>query len=218
MKYIFLILSLFLFVSGYDRNKVYKYAEKHWNHYNPKYYNYNLMTGDCANFVSQCIIAGGINLKKICPNEAYGVGGTVPNEVNLGNCLKRNGWTVSSTVPKNFDKGDVVIYPGHAVIAISGYPKVTVAGHNKDRFGDLATYRTGATYYHYNDGKSRPSTDNPQSDTSCKKTCLNKRCVKDVANDVVNGKFGSGDVRIRRLRLLGCDYRLVQDEVNKMFN
>ena len=47
------------------------------------------MGGDCANFVSQCLIAGGIDFKKIGRDVAYGVGGTVPNEVNLGNRLKK---------------------------------------------------------------------------------------------------------------------------------
>ena len=45
-----------------------------------------------------------------------------------------------------------------------------------------------------------------------------KRCVSDVAKDVVEGKYGSGDTRIRKLRIEGCNYRLVQDKVNKMFS
>ena len=218
MKYIILILSIFLFVSAYDREKVYKYAEKYWKNYNKNYYNYNPMGGDCANFVSQCLIAGGIDFKKICRDVAYGVGGTVPNEVNLGNCLKKNGWTVSNQVPRNFAKGDVVIYPGHAVIAISGYPHVTVAAHNIDRFGDPATYRTGATYYHYNGPSTEGTTKPVNPGKDCIKTCLIKRCVSDVAKDVVEGKYGSGETRIRKLRIEGCNYRLVQDEVNKMFS
>ena len=42
----------------YDRNKVVEYAEKWAYSINPKYYNFNLIGGDCTSFVSQCIFAG----------------------------------------------------------------------------------------------------------------------------------------------------------------
>lgn len=35
------------------------YAAKYWSSYNPAYPNYNPCGGDCANFVSQCLRAGG---------------------------------------------------------------------------------------------------------------------------------------------------------------
>lgn len=42
----------------YDRLAVIAYAEKWAMSRNPKYYNYNLLGGDCTNFASQCLFAG----------------------------------------------------------------------------------------------------------------------------------------------------------------
>ena len=42
----------------YNRQKVYEYAKKWAYGRNPKYYNYDLIGGDCTNFISQCIYAG----------------------------------------------------------------------------------------------------------------------------------------------------------------
>lgn len=42
----------------YNRQKVYEYAKKWAYKRNPKYYNYDLIGGDCTNFVSQCIFSG----------------------------------------------------------------------------------------------------------------------------------------------------------------
>lgn len=42
----------------YNRNPVVEYARKWAYSRNPKYYNFELIGGDCTNFVSQCIYAG----------------------------------------------------------------------------------------------------------------------------------------------------------------
>ncbi len=42
----------------YNREAVYEYAKKWAYGRNPKYYNFDLVGGDCTNFVSQCIYAG----------------------------------------------------------------------------------------------------------------------------------------------------------------
>lgn len=42
----------------YNKQKVYEYAKKWAFGRNPKYYNFDLVGGDCTNFVSQCIFAG----------------------------------------------------------------------------------------------------------------------------------------------------------------
>ncbi len=39
-----------------------EYAKKWAFSFNPNYYNFSLIGGDCTNFVSQCIHAGGINM------------------------------------------------------------------------------------------------------------------------------------------------------------
>lgn len=42
----------------YNRKAVYEYAKKWAYSRNPKYYDYELIGGDCTNFASQCIFAG----------------------------------------------------------------------------------------------------------------------------------------------------------------
>ncbi|MBE6844065.1 MAG: hypothetical protein E7510_14810, partial [Ruminococcus sp.] len=46
--------------AGYNVNAAVDYAKKYWNNYNPDYPNCNSIGGDCANFVSQCLYAGGL--------------------------------------------------------------------------------------------------------------------------------------------------------------
>lgn len=42
----------------YNRNKAVEYAKKYVYAYNPTYYNFSSIGGDCTNFVSQCVLAG----------------------------------------------------------------------------------------------------------------------------------------------------------------
>lgn len=42
----------------YNQNKAIEYARKWAYSRNPKYYNFDLIGGDCTNFVSQCIFEG----------------------------------------------------------------------------------------------------------------------------------------------------------------
>ena len=131
-------------------------------------------------------------------------GGTVPNEVNLANCLKKNGWTSTTYAPTNFQKGDVVTYsnPGHAVIAVQGYPDILIAAHSDNRYGVSVNYRPGGVYYHYNGGSSvTPET----PDDGCVKTCNPKRCVSDVAKEVIAGKYGCGEERVQKLSIPAPD-------------
>ena len=46
----------------YDRIKAVEYAKKYAFNYNPDYYNFTNIGGDCTNFVSQCLYAGGIKM------------------------------------------------------------------------------------------------------------------------------------------------------------
>jgi len=45
----------------YTPLKAVQYANKWWNKRNPKFQSYG--SSDCANYVSQCLIAGGLNLR-----------------------------------------------------------------------------------------------------------------------------------------------------------
>ncbi|MFI0264137.1 amidase domain-containing protein [Streptomyces sp. NPDC017056] len=45
--------------SGYDYAAMAAYSEKYWRNYNPEYRKYNAAGGDCTNFLSQALKAGG---------------------------------------------------------------------------------------------------------------------------------------------------------------
>jgi hypothetical protein len=45
--------------NGYDYTAMAAYAQKYWNHYNPAYRQFNGAGGDCTNFISQSLKAGG---------------------------------------------------------------------------------------------------------------------------------------------------------------
>ena len=49
-------------MSMYSRQKAIEYAYEFWNKRNPKFYNFDSLGGDCTNFVSQCVIYGGIKM------------------------------------------------------------------------------------------------------------------------------------------------------------
>lgn len=59
----FLISDSEVFSSGtYNAALAANYAKTWWNSYNPEYTNYDAINqGDCTNFVSQCLYAGGMN-------------------------------------------------------------------------------------------------------------------------------------------------------------
>jgi len=46
----------------YDRKKAVEYAYKWWNKRNPEFYNFDKIGGDCTNFISQCLLGGGIEM------------------------------------------------------------------------------------------------------------------------------------------------------------
>ena len=46
-------------IKNYDRNKAVEYARKHALSYNSNFYNFTGIGGDCTNFISQCLLAGG---------------------------------------------------------------------------------------------------------------------------------------------------------------
>ena len=48
------------YYDGYDADDALKYSNKYWKHYNHRYYDYSHVGGDCCNFVSQCLSAGGM--------------------------------------------------------------------------------------------------------------------------------------------------------------
>ncbi|MBS6475565.1 MAG: amidase domain-containing protein [Clostridiales bacterium] len=57
--------------SSYNRAESVKYANKYWQNYNSNYPNYDSAGGDCTNFVSQCVHAGGVPMKTGGTTDAY---------------------------------------------------------------------------------------------------------------------------------------------------
>ena len=55
-------LLINIIASAYNASAAVSYANTYWSNYNPNYSNYNSIGGDCANFVSQCLVAGGMQM------------------------------------------------------------------------------------------------------------------------------------------------------------
>ena len=49
-------------MQNYNRQNAVAYAYAWWNKRNPKYYNFDGIGGDCTNFISQCLCAGGYKM------------------------------------------------------------------------------------------------------------------------------------------------------------
>ena len=116
MKYL-LILFLIGYSFSYNAQNAVNYAKRWALDRNPDYYDYSGMGGDCANFVSQCLIAGGFSTSGCVGN--YGTGGTIPLVSNLENCLIQKGWKSSKTMPsKGLSPGSVITFndAGHTAL------------------------------------------------------------------------------------------------------
>lgn len=55
----------------YDREVAAAYAARYALNCNPSFGNWTKSGGDCANFVSQCLYAGGMPMKRIGPRQWY---------------------------------------------------------------------------------------------------------------------------------------------------
>lgn len=148
MKTILLCL-LIGFTLSYNAQAAVNYARKYWSHYNSKYANYASKGGDCSNFVSQCLIAGGQSLAK-CKSFVswYDNYGCLPRVRDLDLCLQKLGWKRSTSKPPGFKAGYPMILTdlSHAIIAtsVSGN-KIKYAGHTTNRFD----YPLGSSVYYY---------------------------------------------------------------------
>ena len=150
MKSLFIILLLsYLFQNtlSYNPKKAIAYAQKWYNRRNPSYADYSGSGGDCANFVSQCLIAGGLSFSG-CEG-TYGTGGTIPLVTNLEKCLVRKGWSKSSYIPSGgFPAGGVIAFNNgqHTVLCVQGGFNPLVAGHTNDEWMGSSNWGT-RTYY-----------------------------------------------------------------------
>lgn len=125
--------------------------------------------GDCANFVSQCLVLGGSHSKLVdTPNcRGYPCGFEEPGAKRLGDCLRDKGWTSSCDYlkkpPSNIKAGDVLIYhagsctdfDAHAVFVTEGGSNPKIACHSNEQLDVSYTYMGNSMPYyewlHYND-------------------------------------------------------------------
>ena len=214
MKYLFVIgLALIIGMSTYDRNAVRNYASKYWNGLNHNcgsaYYSctpysywggehcgYPSQGGDCANFVSQCVLAGGHQALKGGACRGYPCGREEVGARNLGVCLRNTfGWKRSCgylmAPPSDVQVGDVLIYhagscdsgDAHAVIVVEGGSNAKIACHSSMHYGVSYTYMgSSKPYYEWirYPGGSPPT---PTSD---------EKMVKIIATDGVNRRSSPG--------------------------
>ena len=101
MKVIVLALLL-CFAVSYKRERAVEYARKYCKKFNPDYYDYSKVKGDDANFVSQCLKAGGFDLSGCAGKDKRG---SIPIISNLKSCLSSKGWKNTLGLNKHFKDG-----------------------------------------------------------------------------------------------------------------
>ena len=139
----------------YDPAAAAAYALKYWQNYNPNYSNYNSIGGDCCNFVSQCLHAGGLQMDGSWFWYSYS-----NHSASWTLCTALKTYLVGTLgcafIPSpsaaQIDVGDVLYFNngGHVMICsekING--QVWVCGHNADRhytnwnWGNVAVIKLG---------------------------------------------------------------------------
>jgi len=95
----------------YNPTKAVQYADKWWNKRNPAFLSYGF--NDCANFVSQCLIAGGLSLKSSSLADKKGsIAQCSSLDTYLTRTLKATVWkkTPTQPAPAALQPGDVAIF------------------------------------------------------------------------------------------------------------
>ena len=120
-------VSTMVTLGAYNPQAAANYADTWWNGRNPAYYDYGNV--DCANFVSQCLIAGGLDLSAGPGVNSYGCIPACDNlHLNLVNSQKAQHEAKNRGVvePTWFLKGDPAMFGDvadnwrHAVFAVIG--------------------------------------------------------------------------------------------------
>lgn len=179
-----ILLALISLSFTYDRNRAVSYADAHVHKINHSCGKYSSCTpysywgnehcgypgqgGDCANFVSQCLIEAGHPYLKGSENcRGYPCGKEEPGAMRLALCLKSKGWQRTcgylAKPPSNIKKGDVIVYhkgscdnwSAHAAIVVEGGASAKISCHSNEKSHVAYTYMgTSMPYYewlHYPD-------------------------------------------------------------------
>lgn len=144
--------------STYNPLKAVQYADLWWNKRNPRFQSYGF--SDCANYVSQCLIAGGLNLRVSPSADKSGSIATCSGlDTYLTNTLKATVWKTSSVArpPAALQPGDVAIFGNwlglrHAVfvsaLQSNGQPLFNAHTYNRLRT-TISWLFSGWTYVKY---------------------------------------------------------------------
>ena len=176
----FLLYSLLTFIySIYLRDEAVEYARQNYNkishecgdhlkcspfaYFGKEFCNYTSHGGDCANFVSQCLVYGGkhenLNGTDYC--RGYPCGFEEPGAQKLGKCLQEKGWNSTcgkfKEPPSYIKPGDVLIYyesscdtsHAHAVIITSIEPYVKITGRSELKKDEIYNYYIEKPYYQW---------------------------------------------------------------------
>ncbi|MFA5858228.1 MAG: amidase domain-containing protein [Elusimicrobiota bacterium] len=169
----------------YSPAAAYKYANQWWDTCNHtcagaydacspwscwgSYCGYTSHNGDCADFVSQCLLAGGHPVLKAGNCRGYPCGKEEIGASRLMSCLPQSfGWedggvAIKKAPPANIAVGDVLVYADatgwwdgtHATLVVStnssSGAKVGVAAHSSSVWNKPYTYLTDTShqYYHW---------------------------------------------------------------------
>jgi hypothetical protein len=161
MKAIVIVLLVGISLS-YNPGAAVSYARSHCNNYNPAYNNYKGRGGDCANFVSQCLVLGGGHekLKGGHPCRGYPCGFEEIGAKNLGDCLQKKGWTSTcgyhQEPPSNIQIGDVLIYhsggcsssSAHATLVTQAGSQPKITCHSSIQVNTPYTYMANSKPYY----------------------------------------------------------------------
>lgn len=117
----------------YDRVAARDYAYKWWgpneSDYNPDYTNWNSGGGDCANFVSQCICAGGVPTS----NEWKKDSSAWISTSKLASYMTNNGYATKESYTVT-NAGNFATKPGHSVlVTINNGLDICYTAHNKNK-------------------------------------------------------------------------------------
>ncbi len=153
------------FYSSYNVDAVVTYADKYWQNYNTNFANYNPYGGDCTNFTSQCILAGGMP-QVLCSsgmtngwyyNSTNDRSGTWTVAGYLRNWMANNrGVLVNNPSPSQIYKGSPVFYSSnggstwaHATICVGTNSEGTpiIDSHNNDYYHTKWNYWGSSTTY-----------------------------------------------------------------------
>ena len=137
---------LFGIMTCYNPEAAVKYARQYCQHYNKEYDDYSQIGGDCANFVSQCLIAGGQSLNECAGVKNHGV---IAGTLSLTKCLLQNNWKEATTQPPGFRAGYPMasINKKSIILATSVNGKeITYCSHTNDTCDKILDYEV---YYYY---------------------------------------------------------------------